>query len=274
MLLVNSKKSSKRGFTLVELSIVLIVVGLLASGIVAASRLITNARSNSVLSVYRETNNANKLFQSLYGGVPGDTTIQSIKHANTRTRVNLGAAAQGNNDTRIAFGCAGSSDCTIVEALNFYPYLEQSGVYSATGLPSSLVAPAASKCTGDALNSNAMTLNVKADDASSLKAYPVYSAGSQYLVISDVQETAAESVLTAGDANSGTQGGKACNLSALSAVGVPSEIAETVDEKIDSTADASNGRSRYVASVGAEATQAFTFETNNFTSQGFLAISL
>ncbi len=60
------------GFSLVELAIVLVVIGLLIGGILKGQELIESARLKSVLSQLNEYRLATGIFVDRYGGLPGD----------------------------------------------------------------------------------------------------------------------------------------------------------------------------------------------------------
>jgi prepilin-type N-terminal cleavage/methylation domain-containing protein len=63
---------SQRGFTLVELSIVLIIIGLLIGGILKGQELIRNAQSKALISQIDAFRAANNSFIDRYGQLPGD----------------------------------------------------------------------------------------------------------------------------------------------------------------------------------------------------------
>lgn len=62
------------GFTLVELSIVIIIIGFLIAGIAAGSSLIHQAKLNSVVTDMQSYQTAYNTFIQRYNGVPGDIT--------------------------------------------------------------------------------------------------------------------------------------------------------------------------------------------------------
>lgn len=65
-------KTSNQGFTLVELSIVIIIIGFIIAGIAAGTSLIEQARLNSVVTDLRSNQVAYFTFISKYNAVPGD----------------------------------------------------------------------------------------------------------------------------------------------------------------------------------------------------------
>lgn len=72
MRLSKLNKSNLAGFTLVELSIVIIIIGLLISGVVAGTSLIRQAQLYSVISDMQSYQVAYNTFVSRYGFPPGD----------------------------------------------------------------------------------------------------------------------------------------------------------------------------------------------------------
>ncbi len=65
----------KRGFTLVELSIVLVVIGLLIGGILVAQSMIQTAKTVSFISQMAQYNVALKNFYVKYNSLPGDSAL-------------------------------------------------------------------------------------------------------------------------------------------------------------------------------------------------------
>jgi prepilin-type N-terminal cleavage/methylation domain-containing protein len=63
---------SQRGFALVELAIVLVIIGLIIGGILKGQELLASARLKSTLTGIDATRAASATFQDRYGGFPGD----------------------------------------------------------------------------------------------------------------------------------------------------------------------------------------------------------
>lgn len=65
-------KKRTRAFTLIELSISIIIIGLLIGGITAGSSLVKTAAVRSIISEYETFQTAIVNFKSQYGALPGD----------------------------------------------------------------------------------------------------------------------------------------------------------------------------------------------------------
>lgn len=68
----NNHRKSQRGFTLVELSIVLLVISLIISSVLVGQDLIRNAELRATISQYENYNSAVAAFRGKYEGLPGD----------------------------------------------------------------------------------------------------------------------------------------------------------------------------------------------------------
>ena len=82
------------GFTLVEIAIVLVVVGLLIGGVLKGQALIGSAKSNNVIKKMQSLQTAYYAFQDKYSGLPGDMsnaqTIVGASATNCSTRCDNG----------------------------------------------------------------------------------------------------------------------------------------------------------------------------------------
>ena len=69
---VSVKDSRSNGFTLVELAIVMIIIGLLIGGILKGQELVENARVNATVAQIKAIQAATATFHDKYNALPGD----------------------------------------------------------------------------------------------------------------------------------------------------------------------------------------------------------
>jgi len=95
----NLRKHRQSGFTLVEIAIVLVIIGLLIGGVLKGRELITNAKIKRVESDFSGVSAAIYAYQDRYGVQPGDDPAASTRFAGT-----WGATDDGDGDGEIEGG--------------------------------------------------------------------------------------------------------------------------------------------------------------------------
>lgn len=75
---MRSRKSRNSGFTLVEISIVLVIIGLIMGGILNARSVIRNAHNKEVIKGVTDVATASQQFRDRYGAWPGDLTNPNL----------------------------------------------------------------------------------------------------------------------------------------------------------------------------------------------------
>src|SRR5665213_102158 len=90
------KPVGRAGFTLVELSIVLVIIGLIVGGVLVGRDLINAAAMRSQISQIEKYNTAVNTFRGKYGGLPGDLNAASAAQFGFMAR--SGATGLGNGD--------------------------------------------------------------------------------------------------------------------------------------------------------------------------------
>ncbi|MEQ1705654.1 MAG: prepilin-type N-terminal cleavage/methylation domain-containing protein [Rickettsiales bacterium] len=86
----------KNGFTLIELSIVLVIIGLLVGGIMVGKDLINAAAIRSQISQIEQYNTAANTFKLKYGGLPGDIPEPHASGFGFATRGQYAGQGDGN----------------------------------------------------------------------------------------------------------------------------------------------------------------------------------
>jgi prepilin-type N-terminal cleavage/methylation domain-containing protein len=89
-------KPKQRGFTLIEMSIVLVIIGLIVGGILVGQDLIRAAAVRAQVSQIEQFNTAANTFRSKYGGLPGDLNSAAASQFGFLARGSLEGQGDGN----------------------------------------------------------------------------------------------------------------------------------------------------------------------------------
>lgn len=96
---LTQKRAGQSGFTLVELAIVMIIIGLLIGGILKGQELISNARVAATVSQIKAIDAATSTFRDTYSAFPGDMVNAVARIANCNPANNT--CGNGNGDGRL-----------------------------------------------------------------------------------------------------------------------------------------------------------------------------
>ncbi|HEY7237725.1 MAG TPA: prepilin-type N-terminal cleavage/methylation domain-containing protein [Burkholderiales bacterium] len=116
-------KKSQKGFTLVEIAIVLVIIGLLLGGILKGQEMITQAKIKNVIADITGVSAAMYGYQDRYRALPGDD-----KGA---TRWTSGGGAAPGNGNGVIEGTYNSA--AVLESLNFWDHLRRAGFVGGQG---------------------------------------------------------------------------------------------------------------------------------------------
>lgn len=123
--------SSKAGFTLVELAIVLVIIGLIVGGVLVGQDLIRAATIRSVVSDVEKFNAAANTFRGKYNGLPGDLlntrAVQFGFNTLTTDAARTGAAGMGDGNGVIE-GCAANDTAVGCETITFWSDLSRAAL--------------------------------------------------------------------------------------------------------------------------------------------------
>ena len=121
---IKSRNSSEAGFTLVEIAIVLVIIGLLLGGILKGQEMITQAKIKNIVNDFNGVTVAVTSYQDRYRAIPGDDR-------NASTRWTVQNPANGNGDGVIAgkykATVAGASPASTEESNLFWQHLRIAG---------------------------------------------------------------------------------------------------------------------------------------------------
>lgn len=94
-------RKSEKGFTLVELAIVMIIIGLLIAGILKGQEMIANAKVSSTVAQIKGLDAAISTFRDKYRSLPGDMQNAGTRLANCAAGSTCAPAATGDGSGRI-----------------------------------------------------------------------------------------------------------------------------------------------------------------------------
>src|ERR1035437_7630857 len=114
------------GFTLIEIAIVLVIIGLLLGGVLKGQELITSARVRNLISVQDGVKAAFFGFQDRFRAYPGDYLLATTNIT--------GATVNGNGNGRIesAGTCGAIAGCVAYENIGAWDQLSHAGFINGT----------------------------------------------------------------------------------------------------------------------------------------------
>lgn len=125
---MNKNFSDTRGFTLVELSVVLVIIGLLVGGILVGTTMIRQSEIKAVMKEFNQYTTAAHAFRTKYNALPGDMDNAEDYWGSATCPTAAGTGTQtcdGNGDGRFNEAAAASQ---FGEYFTFWQHLNNAGI--------------------------------------------------------------------------------------------------------------------------------------------------
>ncbi|QLQ26321.1 MAG: prepilin-type N-terminal cleavage/methylation domain-containing protein [Dechloromonas sp.] len=154
-------KNSQGGFTLVEIAIVLVIIGLLLGGVLKGQELITQAKIRNVANDLNGMSAAVYGYQDRYKKFPGDDNDAAARWTNPATASGNGDGAVGAAGQATVISCVGVGPGAINENCHFWQHLRLAGFIggdSASPLPPQNAAGGVLQAQNGALGLSALTI--------------------------------------------------------------------------------------------------------------------
>ncbi len=116
--ITKTERKDEKGFTLVELAIVMIIIGLLIGGILKGQELIANAQVTSTVAQIKGIEAAASTFRDMYNAMPGDITNPGVRLPGCGAEP---CSTAGNGDGRVT--AAPGAVMANNEGLRFWTHL-------------------------------------------------------------------------------------------------------------------------------------------------------
>ena len=110
------QRRSQKGFTLIEMSIVLVIIGLIIGGILKGQEIIESSRSKNVLSEIERIRAATNTFIDRYKALPGDFALAQNAAA-AQARISTSAQVVNGNGDGIVSGASVPTTKATISAL-------------------------------------------------------------------------------------------------------------------------------------------------------------
>lgn len=130
---IHESMREEQGFTLVELAIVMVIIGLLLGGILKGQEMIANQRVNSTIAQVKSIEGATSTFRDMFDATPGDMLSPATRLPNCNAApCNVAGDGDTNLEATPLVAIAG-------ESLSFFRHLEAANLVSGINVASNML---------------------------------------------------------------------------------------------------------------------------------------
>lgn len=126
----NRSRSRQSGFTLVEIAIVLVIIGLLLGGVLKGQELIENAKIKNLKNDYQGIAAAYYAYKDRYNATPGDDAGAATRWTTPAIPARAGGGAFGDGTVDTLNGWTGCTPTNGTESCLFWQHLRRAGLIS------------------------------------------------------------------------------------------------------------------------------------------------
>jgi prepilin-type N-terminal cleavage/methylation domain-containing protein len=118
----------EQGFTLLELSIVLVIIGLIVGGVLVGQDLIKAAEVRATVGQYEKYNTAINTFRTKYDGIPGDLSVSKVAAFGLTAVAGATGGSEGLGDANGVITDTAGGSTGIGEPLLFWQQMTAAGL--------------------------------------------------------------------------------------------------------------------------------------------------